>query len=154
MKLRILSASLTLATLLTLVIYAGGIKLKGIKCVMNPDEQVQHLSFVEYKGGRVFFCCDHCSQPFVEQVAKDEILAATANAQLVATNQAKQKHCPLSGGAYNGGTEIKVAGAEIGFCCTNCQSQAKSLSGKKQLLALFGDAAFKKAGFKVTATKK
>jgi hypothetical protein len=121
---------------------------------MNPDEQVQHLSFVEYKGGKVFFCCDHCSQPFVEKVSKDEILAATANAQLVATNQAKQKHCPLSGGAYNAGTEIKVAGAEIGFCCSNCQSQAQSLSGKKQLLALFGDAAFKKAGFKVTPTKK
>ena len=55
MKLRILSASLTLTTLLTLVIYAGGIKLEGIKCVMNHDEQVQHLSFVEYKVGKSSF---------------------------------------------------------------------------------------------------
>ena len=154
MKLRILSTSLTLLTLLTLAIYAGGIKLEGIRCVMNPDEQVQALSFVEYKGGKVFFCCDHCSQPFTEQVPKNEILAATANAQLIATNQAKQENCPLLGRPYNAGTEIKVAGAEIGFCCANCQSTAKSLSGDKQLLMLFGDAAFEKAGFKVTATKK
>ena len=47
------------------------------------------------------------------------------------------------------GTEVTVAGAAIKFCCNNCQGKAKKLSGDDQLLALIGDAAYKKGGFKV-----
>ena len=77
--------------------------------------------------------------------AKDEVVDAKGNAQLVATKQAKQAKCPFTGGPLK--TKLTVAGAQIQFCCNNCKGKASKLKGDDQLVALFGDAAFKKAGF-------
>jgi len=130
-------------------LYAAEIKLDDIKCVMNPKAAAKAEKFVEYKGGKVFFCCDNCPKGFTAKVKDTPLIAAKGNAQLVATKQAKQATCPFSGEATAEGTEVKVVGAEIRFCCENCQGKAKKLEGDEQILALFSDEAFKKAGFKV-----
>jgi len=141
-------ASMTIATMTLFA--AEEVKLEGIKCIMNPKAAAKAEKAVDYKGGKVFFCCDNCPKGFAKKIeAGDKVVAAKGNAQLVATKQAKQTKCPFSGGACKPGTEVEVAGASVMFCCNNCQAKAKDMSGEKQLIALLGDEAFEKAGFKV-----
>lgn len=129
---------------------ADEIKLEGIKCIMNPKAPAKAEKSVDYKGGKVFFCCDNCPKGFAKKVADgDKVVAAKGNAQLVATKQAKQAACPFSGGDINPDASVTVAGATVYFCCANCQGKAKGLSGDEQLTTVLGDAAFAKAGFKV-----
>ncbi len=128
---------------------ASEIDLENVKCVMNPKGDASAEHFVKYKGGKVFFCCENCPKGFTSKVKSDEKVAAKGNHQLVSTKQAKQSKCPFSGGELNEETGIEVAGAKIAFCCENCQGKAKDMKDDEQLLALFGDKAFKKAGFEV-----
>jgi YHS domain-containing protein len=122
-------------------------KLEGVKCPVS-NRAVKEASAVDYKGGKVYFCCDNCPKGFAKDTKK---FAAKANAQLVATGQAKQGACPFTGGKVNPETKITVAGAEVGFCCEKCQGKAEKLEGDKQVETVFSDAAFTKAKFKVEA---
>ncbi len=107
---------------------------------------------MDYKGGKVFFCCDNCPKAFAKKLeAKDKVVAAKANHQLVATGQAKQAKCPFSGGPLK--TELTVNGAKVQFCCNNCKGKAEKMEGEEQMVALFGDEAFEKAEFKVKKEK-
>lgn len=133
---------------ITAVALAEGVKLEGVKCVVAASKPAKEANAVDYKGGKVYFCCMNCPKAFSADTAK---FAAAANAQLVATGQAKQEKCPLSGGALNAETKISVNGANICFCCEKCQAKAKE--AKDQTEFLFNDKAFEKAGFKVTAKK-
>ncbi len=155
MKLRSLLLATTSVAVLALTVYAAEeIKLDKIKCAMNPKGAAKATKFVAYKGGKVFFCCDNCPKAFTKKIkAKDELVAAKGNHQLVATGQAKQSKCPFSGGKCKAETAIEVAGAKIAFCCENCQGNAKKLKGDDALKTLFGDKAFKKASFKVAKAK-
>jgi YHS domain-containing protein len=128
------------------LIAAEGVKLEGVKCVVAGSKAASEKNAVDYKGGKVFFCCQNCPKAFEKDTAK---FAAKANAQLVATGQAKQEKCPLSGGALNKDTKISVAGADICFCCEKCQAKAKESTDQVEFL--FNDKAFEKAGFKVSA---
>lgn len=145
------SVTVAAASLVALAacLYAAEVQLKDIKCVMNPKGAATAENAVEYKGGKVFFCCENCPEAFKTKVKDTPLVAAKANAQLVATKQARQAACPFSGEATKDGTEVKVNMASIQFCCENCQGKAKKLEGDEQILALFSDEAFKKAGFKV-----
>ena len=145
---------ITVASLLVLALLAGNtvgetkdqekqekLTLKGVKCLfckmdVNKDE------FVEYKGAKVFFGCGGCPQAFKKDAAK---YATKANAQLVSTNQARQKACPLSGGATNDEFTLAVAGTKVSFCCGNCKSATAKLAADAQLEKVFSEAAFKKA---------
>jgi len=124
-------------------------KLDGVKCPVS-GQKVKEASSVDYKGGKVYFCCDNCPKGFAKDTKK---FAAKANAQLVATGQAKQGACPFSGGKLNPDTKITVAGADVCFCCEKCQAKAQKLEGAAQVDALFGDAAFAKGKFKVESAK-
>ena len=128
------------------LIAAEGVKLEGVKCVVAGSKAASEKNAVDYKGGKVYFCCQNCPKAFAADTAK---FAAAANAQLVATGQAKQEKCPLSGGALDTATKISVAGADVCFCCEKCQAKAKD--AKDQVEFLFNDKAFEKAGFKVSA---
>lgn len=128
---------------------ASEIDLTDVKCIMNPKAAAKADHALDYKGGKVYFCCDNCPKGFEKKFKTDEAVAAKGNHQLVATKQAKQAKCPFSGGDLNDETSIKVAGAKITFCCENCQGKAEGMKGDEQLVALFGDKAFKKAGFEV-----
>lgn len=150
MNLRTLLSGFAAVAFVGLTVFAAGeIKLEGVKCIMNPKADAKAEKSVDYKGGQVFFCCGNCPKAFQSKVKTDKLVAAKGNAQLVATEQAKQSKCPFSGQPLNEDTAIKVAGAKIAFCCENCQGKAEKMEGDKQVLALFGDEAFKKAGFKV-----
>src|SRR5262245_58810655 len=74
--------------------YAAEIKLDGVKCVVAGTKDAKLDKSAEYKGGKVFFCCDNCPKAFASDKAK---FATKANFQLVATGQTKQGACPLSG---------------------------------------------------------
>lgn len=130
---------------LAVSLFAADIKLEGVKCIMNPKAAAKADKSVDYKGGKVFFCCDNCPKAFAKDTAKH---ATQANLQLVATGQAKQQHCPLSGGDLNPATKIKVGGVDVCFCCEKCQ--AKATEAKDAAVELiFSDKAFDK-GFKVS----
>jgi YHS domain-containing protein len=126
------------------VVAAEGIKLEGVKCVVAASKPAKEGNAVDYKGGKVFFCCMNCPKAFSADTAK---FAAKANAQLVATGQAKQAKCPLTGGPLDTATKITVAGADVCFCCEKCQAKAKDAADQVEFV--FNDKAFEKAGYKV-----
>ena len=150
---RLPAVSAALAAFVTVSLFAAEIKLDDVKCVMNPKAAAKADKGLDYKGGQVFFCCDNCPKGFTAKIkAGDKLVAAKGNKQLIQTGQAKQAKCPFTGGPMK--EKLTVAGAEIQFCCNNCKGKAEGLKGNEQLVALFGDDAYKKAGFKVKKEKK
>ncbi|MBP87688.1 MAG: hypothetical protein CMJ64_13350 [Planctomycetaceae bacterium] len=149
MKARSLLVGAVSVAILSVSLYAAEkIKLEGIKCVINPKGAAKDVdgSSREHRGGTVYFCCANCPRAFDKKIeAKDEVVDSKANAQLVATKQAKQAKCVFTGGPLK--TQLTVAGAEVQFCCDKCKGKAEKLEGNAQLVALFGDKAFKKGGF-------
>ena len=105
---------------------------------------------VDYKGGKVFLCCAGCTGAFKKNADK---YATKANIQLVATGQAKQAKCPLTGGKCNPDTATKVAGVDVCFCCGGCKGKVAKAKDDEQAKLVFGDKAFAK-GFKVAKAEK
>lgn len=137
---------------LVAVSFAAEIDLTDVKCVMNPKAAAKADKSLEYKGGQVYFCCANCPKTFTAKIeAGDKVVAAKGNKQLIETKQAKQAKCPFTGGPLK--EKLTVAGTEIQFCCNNCKGKAEKMEGDEQLVAVFGDEAFKKAGFKVGEEK-
>ena len=141
MKKAISSVVGLLAIALTCSVYADEFKAK---CPVS-GAAAKKESAVDYKGGKLYFCCDGCPAAFKKDTAK---YAAKANQQLVVTGQAKQEKCPLSGGKLNPATAIEVGGAKVCFCCDNCKGKVAKAAPEEQLKLVFNDEAFAKA-FKV-----
>lgn len=123
---------------------AEKVDLTKIKCVVS-GKAINPQATAEYKEGLVYFCCEGCPKAFAEN--KDKF-AAKANHQLVATKQAKQVACPMSGKDLNPETTIEVSGVDVAFCCNNCKAAASKEEGAKQIELLFDDKKFEK-GFKL-----
>ena len=69
MKIRGILVGVASVALLALSVYAADeIKLKGIKCAMNPKAAAKAEKSVDYKGGKVFFCCDNCPKGFAKKI--------------------------------------------------------------------------------------
>ena len=137
--------SLAIATLLTASLYAADkVNLEKAKCPVSGKECAEDTG-VDYKGAKVYFCCNNCPKTFAKD--KDKY-AAKANMQLVATGQAKEIKCPFTGKDLNTATKISVDGTDVCFCCNMCKGAAQKLEGDKQIEKVFGDEAFKK-GFEV-----
>jgi len=132
--------------LLLTAVVADEVKLDGIKCIVAKDKAAKSDKSVDYKDGKVYFCCGNCPKAFEKDQKK---FATAANTQLVATGQAKQHKCPLSGSDLNKDTEITVAGAKVQFCCNMCKGKVEKAKGDEQAEMVFSDKAFEKAGFKV-----
>ena len=98
-----------------------------------------------YKGAKVYFCCGNCPGAFTKDTAK---YAVKANHQVVATGQATQAKCPLSGGPLNADKKVDVGGVSVTFCCEKCQGKAAEAKGDAQAELVFSDAAFAK-GFEI-----
>lgn len=147
----VLVALCSVMLLAATLVAAEKIDLKNIKCVVNAKGAAKEGTGVAYKGGEVFFCCQNCPKAFAADTAK---FATRANHQLVATKQAKQSACPLSGGKLNPDKTVTVAGATVAFCCENCQGAVAKLEGDAQLEKVFSDAAFAKAKFKVAKSEE
>jgi hypothetical protein len=141
--------SLAIATLLTATLYAAAkVDLEKAKCPVSGKECVED-SGTDYKGAKVYFCCNNCPKAFAKATGKDkDKYTAKANMQLVATGQAKEIKCPFTGKDLNPETKISVAGTDVCFCCNNCKGSASKLTGDEQIERVFGDKAFDK-GFEV-----
>lgn len=125
--------------------------LEGIKCVMQPTKAINESKSVEWKKGKVYFCCDNCPKAFT---ADKEKHAAKANAQLVATKQYKQQACPISGEKIDDSTAVEVAGAKVAFCCTKCKGKVEAAKGAEQLDLVFSEKAFEKGKFELVKEGK
>lgn len=145
MKARLLAALGVVALVVSTALYAEDKKdaLAAAKCPV-ANKAVKADKTVDYKGGKVYFCCDNCPKAF--DAAKH---GTKANHQLVVTGQAKQEKCPFTGGKLNPETKITVAGANVCFCCNMCKGKAEKAKGDEQVALIFSDAAFEKGGFKV-----
>lgn len=146
---KILVAMMSVALLSVVAIAAEDIKLEGVTCVVASTKPAKEANSVDYKGGKVFFCCKNCPKAFAKDTAK---FATSANKQLVATGQAKQIACPYSGKDVAEGTQIKVGGVEVGFCCNNCKGKTEKAEAAEAVEMVFNDKAFEK-GFKVEVAK-
>lgn len=143
-----------IASSVTSQLSAQDVNLEGVKCIINGNKAASVDAVVDYKGGKVYFCCQGCVKKFKADVElKEEAKFATkANHQLVVTGQFTQKGCPMSGGPVNEEFMTEVGGAKVGFCCGNCQKkvvEAEGLAAKADLV--FSEVAFKKAFEKKSA---
>ncbi len=97
---------------------------------------------VDYRGGKVYFCCAGCVPKFNENKEK---YSTKANQQLVVTGQFTQVGCPLSGGKCNPDSNLEVGGVKVCFCCNGCKGKVAAKEGDAQLGMVFADAAFDKS---------
>lgn len=123
--------------------------LANAKCPVS-GKPINKDASVEYKGGKLYFCCPGCPSGFAKNTEK---FAAKANQQLYQTGQAKLVKCPLTGRKLNPATKISVAGTDVCFCCNNCKGKVSKAEGDAQRDLVFSDKAFKK-GFTVGKKKK
>lgn len=114
-------------------------KPKALCPVMG--EPINQSISIDYHGAKLYFCCNSCIQKFKTKVSK---YAARANLQLVATGQARQTACPLTGGKTNPSQKLKVGGVDVLFCCAACPKKVAKLNAAEQLETVFGKG-FKKA---------
>src|ERR1051325_9702086 len=118
MKLRLFAVSVAIAALVaTYSLSKADAPGKDVKCPVS-GKPVNPEKFVEYNGGKVYFCCPGCPGPFKEKTAK---YATKANHQLVQTGQQVQVKCPLTGKDTNPTTAIDIKGVKVAFCCNNCK---------------------------------
>ena len=136
-------SALSIAMIAGVTVWAGEVKLDGVKCIVAPKAASADKS-ADFKDGKVYFCCGNCAGKFA---ANPEKFTTNANMQLVATEQYVQKSCPFSGGDLNPDTKMKVGDAEVSFCCEKCQAKVAAAEGKDQLELVFGEKPFKTAGF-------
>ncbi len=149
MKSRVLAVTSVVALVFAATLYAGDVKLEGIKCLVNSKKAANASKSADYKKGKVYFCCGGCASKFAK--SKDNF-AAKANQQLVSTKQYKQAKCPLSGGKCDATKTCKVGAVKVAFCCGKCQGNVAKAKGDKQAELVFSDKAFDK-GFVVAAKK-
>ncbi|RUL88918.1 YHS domain-containing protein [Tautonia sociabilis] len=119
-------------------------KLDSAKCPVSGGP-VKAAQKVDYKGATVFFCCAKCPAAFT---ADTEKFAEKANAQLVATGQAEQLCCPLSGRPVDETKTAEIAGATVAVCCGNCLAKVEGAEDAEKLTLIFAAKPFEKA-FKI-----
>jgi hypothetical protein len=144
MRLRLAFVSAALLAAASLL-WAAGPDLTHAKCPVQGGQAMAGSS-VDYKGGKVYFCCAGCDAEFKAHTAK---YAAKANYQLFVTGQAKQVACPLAGEPVSKDVTAKVGDATVAFCCASCREEISKLADDDaKIEMIFNDEAFAKA-FKV-----
>ena len=126
--------------------FVGGaddpVKLDGVKCIMMPFKPAKAEKSVDYRGAKVYMCCDGCVKKFKADDAKTSTFA---NHQLALTGQFTQKSCPISGGAAKADQTVEVAGVKVNFCCGNCKGKVEKAATLEEKATLcFGNDAFDK----------
>ncbi len=144
-KMKRIVTALAIPALLAALVIASEVKLEGVKCVVS-GEPVNASAATDYKDGKVYFCCTGCEKSFKADTAK---YSTKASHQLVATGQARQVNCPISGEPISADKSLEVSGAKVYFCCDNCRNQVAKASGEQQMNMVFGEAAWNKAGYNV-----
>jgi YHS domain-containing protein len=111
--------------------------------IPNPDLTTA------YKGGVVQFCCKGCIEEFKNSPSK---FAAVANHQLVATQQARQERCPVTGGPFDPAISAEIAGVVVYFANEGPCATVRNADEAQRVNLVFGDSAFGKA-FRVVEKK-
>ena len=120
---------------------------RGVKCLIDQKPVTNRKSFVQYKQGKVYFCCQDCARQFQRAPSKYK---AWANHHLVLTKQYVQKACPLSGETPDEDSVVlKVAGVDVDLLCAGCRDDISKLALMKQIHMLFDEEAFKEGKFKL-----
>ena len=130
------------------LVVAADAKKFDQKCVVSGGPAKEDKT-VDYKGGKVYFCCENCPKAFAKDKAK---YANKANHQLAQTGQFKQEKCPISGADLNKEQTADVAGVKVTFCCDQCKGKVEKAEGDKKLELVFADTPFDK-GFKIEKKK-
>ena len=123
----------------------AGPKLEGVKCPLS-GKPVKADKSVDYKGGKVYFCCANCPNAFDAKKHGNK-----GNHQLVQTGQFKQVKCFLAGRPVDATKTVDAAGVKVGVCCGGCLGKLKA--AKDKVAFAFNDAAFTK-GFAAAKAKK
>ena len=144
MSIRKFSALFCAVFAIGLVAFAAEEKKFKATCPISGKPALEDKT-AAYKDAKVYFCCGGCPGIFAKDTAK---FAAKANQQLVATEQATQVKCPLSGGKLNPDANVTIGDVKVQFCCNNCKGKVAEAKGDDQVNLAFSDEAFKK-GFEV-----
>ncbi len=139
---RVFVALILLAT--GTLLAADELDITGAMCPVGGSHAVETIS-VDYRGGKVYFCCGGCDSSFLGDPGK---YAAKANQQLVVTGQAKQTASPLSGKAVNAAYSLELGGAKVLFASEAERDGVAAQEEAAQVEAVFNDEAFDK-GFQV-----
>ena len=76
--------------------------------------------FVEYKGKKVYFCCDGCDDMFLKDPEKYlDKLPQFKNSE-VEGSDIEQKICPVMGNPIDKNIFIEYKGKKVYFCCPGC----------------------------------
>ena len=103
-----------------------------------------------YQGGTVYFCSAECTRSFQPEKAEH---STRANLQLVATGQAIQVACPVTGEKLDGNLTLDMQGLRIRFCCIGCLGKVNDEQQEDiRLYYVFGNNAFRN-GFVVRKGK-
>lgn len=105
------------------------------KCPVS-GQPVKADKFVEFNGGKVYFCCGNCPKEFEANTSK---YAAKANLQLVETGQLVQVACPLTGKPTNPATVVEVNGVKVCLCCNGCKGKVEKATADDQVKLLFAN---------------
>jgi hypothetical protein len=145
MSIRKISVTLCAVFAVGLMAFAAEEKAKfKATCPVSGKAALEDKT-ADYKNAKVYFCCGNCPGAFTKDTAK---YATKANQQLVATGQAKQIKCPLSGGELNPASNVMVGDVKVEFCCDKCKAKVSEAKGDAQAELVFKDDAFSK-GFEV-----
>ena len=124
-------------------------KETAVACPVS-GKPIDKANSLPYKDAQVYFCCPNCPKAFKADTAK---FAAKANHQLVATEQAKQKACPITGQPAKDAQAVAVGGVDVHFCCPNCKGKVAKAEPAEQINLVFADKSFEK-GFEVKKAEK
>jgi tetratricopeptide (TPR) repeat protein len=117
----------------------------AIMCMMS-DQPAFDKYTMNYKGGKLYFCCDGCQEEFTSGLAK---FSAKANHHLLLTKQAKMTKCPFTGRKLNPAFKTVVKGAEVTFCCSGCKAKTLKQKPDDQVQSIFNNIVFS-ASFQVS----
>jgi len=114
--------------------------ISNAKCLISGDN-IDKNEFVDYKDGKVYFCCEMCKADF--KAEKSDKFSSKANYQLVSTGQYAQKSCPMTGKEIDKTKTISIGEFNVAFCCNGCKS--KTEAKKDKLGFIFANTVFEKA---------
>ena len=69
-------------------------QISNTKCLISGDN-IDEDEFVNYKDGKIYFCCEMCKADFLDE--KSNKFSSKANYQLVSSGQYIQQSCPMTG---------------------------------------------------------
>lgn len=119
------------------------VDLESLNCIIMKKRKVVESKSVDYKDGKVYFCCDRCVKKYSGAPAKFETLA---NLQLVASGQYQQIGCPISGGDVDEDQAVVVGGVTVKLCCDKCKAKVEGAASEEAKIDLvFGKKRFEKA---------